>query len=265
MKDSNIIFSGNPVQVLYDGTWTGMLTSVFDTFEKKWNVSGFLTANQHGQNDFFSEKVHVVSDEVKAKRVWSGLKKRVPSENCIQLYRSFLSEQQGMELVILSCIQFYFSGADSPQLAFGNPAVLKINQTSKMVYREKHRMEAFVRFQRTSDDLYYAGIEPDFNVIPLLSDHFAERYADQNWLIYDLKRKYGIFFDLQKVEEITLDLSDDITSGNSIKEIFHDGEVLYQELWKDYFKHVNIPARKNIRLHLQHVPRRYWKHLTEKG
>lgn len=265
MKDSNIIFSDNPVLVLYDGTWLGMLTSVFETFDKKWNVSGFITADRPSQTDFFSEKVKVVTDDMKAKRVWNGLKKKVPAENCIQLYRSFLSEQRGMELTILSCIQFYFTGVDSPHLAFGNPAVLKINQTSKMVYREKHRMEAFVRFQRTNDDLYYAGIEPDFNVLPLLSEHFAERYADQNWLIYDIKRKYGIFFDQQKVEEITLNLSDEVTSGSSIKEIYHDGEVLYQELWKDYFKHVNIPARKNIRLHLQHVPKRYWKYLTEKG
>lgn len=125
-------------------------------------------------------------------------------------------------------------------------------------------MEAFARFQRTADDLYYAGIEPDFNVIPLLSKHFEERYADQNWLIYDLKRKYGIYYNQQKVEEITLDFSEGLQAASTVKEIFHDGEMLYQELWKDYFKHVNIPARKNIKLHLQHVPRRYWKYLTEK-
>jgi len=264
MQDSSTIFSGKSVLILYDGTWLGLLTSIFDVFEKKWSVSGFVIFNQSGQSDVFSEKVSVVTDPAKAERVWKGLKKKIPSENCIQLYRCFLSELPGIEMTILSCVQFYFSGVASPQLAYGRPDVLKVNQTSKMVYREKHRMEAFARFQRTADDLYYAGIEPDFNVIPLLSEHFAERYADQNWLIYDLKRKYGIYFNQETVEEITLDFSDDIHSGNSIKEIFHDGEVLYQELWKDYFKHVNIPSRKNIKLHLQHVPRRYWKHLTEK-
>lgn len=265
MEECNTIFSGKSVLVLYDGTWLGFLTSVFDTFDKKWVVSGFINSNRPGQSDAFSRRITVVTDHSKADRVWTGLKKKVPSENCIQLYRCFLSELPEIELTILSCIRFYFSGAETPHLAYGHTDVLKINQTSKMVYREKHRMEAFIRFQRTADNLYYAGIEPDFNVIPLLSQHFSERYADQNWLIYDLKRKYGIYFNQKTVAEITLDFSNEVSSGNSIKEFFHDGELLYQELWKDYFKHVNIPARKNIKLHLQHVPKRYWKHLTEKS
>ena len=264
MPDSNITFSDSPVTVSYDGSWPGLLTVIFEAFDKKWQVSGFVTIGKPGQSDVFAKEVLVVTDETKAERVWKGLKKKVPSENCVQLYRCYLSELPNIELTILSCIRFYFSGADSPHLAYGNFDVLKINQTSKMVYREKHRMEAFVRFQRTGDDLYYAGIEPDFNVIPLLADHFEERYADQNWMIYDLKRKYGIYYDQEKVEEITLNFSNEVSRASVIKEVFHDSETLYQELWQNYFRNVNIPSRRNIKLHVQHVPKRYWKHLTEK-
>lgn len=264
MEGSNTIFSDKPVTISYDGTWYGLLTAVFDAYARKWQVSGFSVAGRESQSDFFAETITVTTDDEKAQRVWLGLQKKVPKENCIQLYRCYLSEIPGIELSIFSCIKFYFSGFESPHLAYGNADVLKVNQTSKMVYREKHRMEAFVRFQRTSDDLYYAGIEPDFNVIPLLTKHFEERYADQNWLIYDIRRKYGIYYDQEKVEEITLNFSDDTRSGTAVKEVFHDSETLYQELWKDYFKHVNIPSRRNIKLHLQHVPKRYWKHLIEK-
>jgi probable DNA metabolism protein len=263
MKDNNSIFSPKPILIEYDGSWAGLLTAVFCSFERKWNVSGFLTTNRPTQADMFAEKMPVTTDPVKAERVWAGLKKKIPAENCLQLYRSYLSELPGIELSILSCIRFYFSKVPSPHQAYGNSDVLKINQTAKMVYREKHRMEAFVRFQRTGDDLYYAGIEPDFNVIPLLSAHFKNRYADQRWLIYDLRRKYGIYYDLKTVEEITLNFSDD--AHGDVKNIFHDSEILYQELWQDYFKHVNIAARRNIKLHVQHVPKRYWKHLTEKS
>ena len=42
-------------------------------------------------------------------------------------------------------------------------------------------------------------------------------------------------------------------------------EALYDQLWKDYFKSTNIVERRNIKLHLQHVPKRYWKYLTEKN
>ncbi|RYE25413.1 MAG: DUF4130 domain-containing protein, partial [Sphingobacteriales bacterium] len=39
---------------------------------------------------------------------------------------------------------------------------------------------------------------------------------------------------------------------------------MYQLLWKSYFNNSNIKERKNMKLHIQHIPRRYWKYLTEK-
>jgi predicted DNA-binding helix-hairpin-helix protein len=44
----------------------------------------------------------------------------------------------------------------------------------------------FNGFQCTKDQLYYAVIQPDYNVLPLISKHFERRYADQRWLIYDV-------------------------------------------------------------------------------
>jgi probable DNA metabolism protein len=41
-------------------------------------------------------------------------------------------------------------------------------------------------------------------------------------------------------------------------------EELYQRLWQQYFTSVNIAARKNTKLHIQHMPKRYWKFLPEK-
>jgi probable DNA metabolism protein len=44
----------------------------------------------------------------------------------------------------------------------------------------------------------------------------------------------------------------------------HDHEAAYQTLWKTYFQTMSIAARKNKKLHLRHVPTRYWRYLTEK-
>ena len=126
-------------------------------------------------------------------------------------------------------------------------------------------MEAFIRFQHTADGIFYCGIDPDFNVLPLIINHFKNRYADQQWIIYDIKRNYGLFYDLEKVEEIKLDFTDQNTKASlSTPSVLSEKEGLYAVLWKDYFKSANIPARKNTKLHVQHVPKRYWKYLTEK-
>ena len=41
-------------------------------------------------------------------------------------------------------------------------------------------------------------------------------------------------------------------------------EAAYQRMWRAYFQAVTIPERRNLALHLRHVPKRYWPYLTEK-
>ena len=125
-------------------------------------------------------------------------------------------------------------------------------------------MEAFIRFQLTRDKLYYALCQPDFNVLPLIEKHFRQRYADQRWLIYDATRKYGIYYNLKTTENITLTFHEDTSDRNGLALMLDENEQLYQQLWKQYFTSVNIVARKNTKLHIQHMPKRYWKYLTEK-
>ena len=247
---------------IYDGTWTGFLTAVFEVFDSRCEKASITPFNRF-QPDVFAESVEVLTDDVKAKRVWTGLAKKISAQALRKLYACYLSEQPDIENTLYQFIRLVFDTAQSPEKAYGHPCVLKVSQVNKMVHREKHRMEAFIRFQLTTDELYYAGIEPDFNVLPLILNHFKRRYADQRWLIYDIKRSYGIYYDLYTVEEVTLNFRETGNSSPGVS-LFHEDEALYQNLWKDYFKHVNIKERKNDKLHLQHVPKRYWKHLTEK-
>jgi probable DNA metabolism protein len=112
--------------------------------------------------------------------------------------------------------------------------------------------------------LYFAVVEPDFNVLPLIIQHFQDRYVNQHWCIFDRCRHYGIYYDMNTTEFINFDL---VTTNNlnpANKDILQENETLYQMLWKDYFDSTNIKSRKNMKLHLQHMPRRYWKYLTEK-
>ncbi len=249
------------VTILYDKTWTGLLTAIFEIYERRLELVSIQVPEKF-QPDVFSGHTDIITDELKARRVLAGLAKKLTAESLKNIYTAYLSELPGIENTILAYIRLVFSSNQSIEQAYGHSAVLKISQIARMVHREKHRMEAFIRFRLTNDSLYYAAIEPDFNVLPLILSHFKNRYADQRWLIYDLRRKYGIYYNLKTVEEITIDFNQHAEDETS--NVFHEDETMYQTLWKDYFKSVNIGARKNTRLHLRHVPKRYWKHLTEK-
>lgn len=246
--------------LIFDGTWTGLLCCVFEIYERKIGLASLKT-DKNFQPDAFGIAIRVVSIESNAKRVWTGLAKRISKKALGQLYSCYLSGLANIENVICDFVRLAFDSQESPEGAYAIPTVLRVKQVDRMVHREKHRMEAFVRFQLAKDNLYYACIDPDFNVLPLIARHFKNRYADQRWLIYDLKRKYGIYYDLEVVSEVQLEQM----SNESLPwDLLHSDEQLYQLLWKDYFKHVNITERKNLKLHLMHVPRRYWKYLTEK-
>jgi probable DNA metabolism protein len=250
---------------VFDGSLEGLLTAVFYCYKKKVRTVK-LVSESHYQPDVFDRSVRIVSEDDKARRVWIGLRKKMNKEWMLRFYKSFLSEQPGTYQDLFEFARYIIDNPPGGQENFGNTYVLAISQMSQKVHREKHRMEAFIRFQKTSDDIFYAHIEPDFNVLPLLTEHFKNRYADQKWIIYDLKRKYGLFYDLEKVEEVTFDFSAEMSpSLNALPAQFLDPkEELYTVLWKDYFKSTNIPSRKNMKLHIRHVPKRYWKYLSEK-
>lgn len=249
--------------VVYDSSFDGFLSAVFDIYEYKFSNVHFASEVNYQKNIF--DKAHEVhTDEAKAARVWKGLAQRLSHDALQQVYKTFLSEKKDMEEVLLAYIQYAFKSNVSIETDYSNQAVLTVTQTAKMVGREKHRMEAFIRFQQTKDDLYYAVIEPDFNVLPLIKKHFCDRYADQQWLIYDTKRKYGLYYDKLQVDLVTMSFETETGSGKDIRNTYSEQEELYQKLWQRYFSSINIAARKNMKLHIQHMPRRYWKFLTEK-
>lgn len=245
--------------ITYDGTFEGFLTTVFEIFERK--LSNVIISKKNTfENELFGLVENIISNENKSNRVFKGLQSHIGTLGCKVLYHSFLSEIEGIENCMLRVIIYIFKTKKNIIKDYSHKDVLHLSKVNKKVGREKHRMEAFVRFQLTKDNIFFANVEPDFNVLPLIKNHFTKRYADQKWIIYDLKRNYGLFYNLINTEIITIDFS----LNTSKKDRFTDEEYAYETLWKDYFKSTNIEERINTKLHIQHVPKRYWKYLSEK-
>ena len=249
--------------LLYDGSFEGFLTCVFEVYERKLELVT-IKKNTETQSSLFGQSEDVITDLKKSKRVWKGLGKKTSSVGRMRLIYAFLSEHEDIADILLRYIQHVFKNKDMVDSDFGNVDILKVSQLAKSVGREKHRMEAFVRFRLTKDNLYFATVEPDFNVLPLIQKHFKARYADQKWMIYDLKRNYGIYYDLKKVEFIQMELPENFDATKTSEDFFADEELQFQNLWHDYFQSTNIESRKNMKLHVRHVPKRYWKYLSEK-
>jgi probable DNA metabolism protein len=114
-------------------------------------------------------------------------------------------------------------------------------------------MLQFVRFVKLSEDMYAADIEPEFDVLKLIGDHFHDRFPLSRFIIRDLRHLRAI---------VSAPSGWQITSLPAENPpLPRDGE--FENLWRMYFKTIANETRKNLSLQQHFVPLKYRRHLTE--
>lgn len=246
----------------YDGSYAGLLTAIFEVYEHQFYDASI---GQEGESySLFGNRRLVHTDTAKAERVLKKLEDRLSKNAIDQFYSYYLSGLPAIENSMLGYVRYVLASVKPVENDYSHRDVLTLQQTSRKVQREKHRMEGFVRFQLAKDGLHYSMIQPDFNVLPLISKHFEQRYANQCWLIYDVRRKYGLYYDERQVNEVQLSFEKVLHDETQLISIHDEDEELYQRIWQHYFSSVNSTARKNLSLHVRYMPGRYWQYLAEK-
>lgn len=250
----------------FDGTMDGLLTAVFEAFSLHEEPEQLLKEGD-ALPLFCDYNYQVTTDEEKARRVWTGLEKRLSREAMKLISVSWLSELQELNTPLFLYICKVFRQGDISR-NFADPDVLTVTNIARRVLHEQLRMKQFIRFQKAKDGTYLAVVAPDHNVLPLITEHFSDRFNDQPWLIYDTKRHYGFHYDGQQVIRITFEdegaVPFDLTNGKLQTDVLSSDDQLLQDLWRTYFKAICIKERMNPRKQLKDMPRRYWKYMTEK-
>ena len=214
--------------------------------------------------DKVAKEFHMKPKELMKESLKTYLEKRL-SKNSMQMpYRAFLSEMR-VEMLIYNFIRLAFDTPYNIEENYFNEHVLEMKKLSRKVSREACRNLEFVRFQKTKDNIYYASVSPEYNILPMILKHFEERYPDQQWIIYDIRRKYGFLYDLQTTKQINLELDNvNLSNGQINSDAMSANEDTFRQMWKDYFNTMAIPERKNLKLQMNLMPKRFWKYLTEK-
>ena len=249
----------------FDGTMDGLLTAVFDAFALHEQPEQLLKAGD-ALPLFCDHTYHVTSDDEKAQRVWTGLEKHLPREAMKLIYVSWLSELPELPTPLFQYICKVFRQGDISK-HFADPDVLTVTNIARRVLHEQLRMKQFIRFQKAKDSTFLAVVSPDHNVLPLVTDHFSDRFNDQPWLIYDARRHYGFNYDGHLVIRITFEdeavVPFNLANGKLNDEVLSSDDQLLQNLWRTYFKAICIKERMNPRKQLSDMPHRYWKYMTE--
>ncbi len=251
-----------------DGQFAALLCALPLLYAEGALPSRVDTAGAARDGALFGRTLVVETDEALARRVEARLETLAPGL-VSRLHRAFLSEADGAELDVLRlAVRVAARGADAADDWRFGPAY-RVARLAQRVGRERHRMEAFVRFERHAaadgDEMYVATVSPECHVLPLLTDHFADRYPTMRWAIVDARRGLALVHATPATERAPGEPPTRIVPAAAVVQPDEaPDEAAFQAMWQAYFRAVDIPERKNLALHQRHVPRRYWPFLTEK-
>ena len=249
---------------LYDKTLDGLLSCVFFAYETKQFPD--LILSEADQQPLFAEaRYRVDTEKEKSLRVWKALEKKLSRFARNMMLSAWLSELPEVEMLLFRYIRKNIDHPKGIELNFGDEDVLRVKEIAQKVGSDARRIVQFVRFQETADGIWFAPVTPRYNVLSLVVRHFRARYAAQPWIIYDTRRNSGLFYDTRTVEEISFSPGDlaELKIGKLSDDKLSDEEAFFQKMWKEYFRSITIKERLNLKLQRQHMPRRYWKYLTE--
>lgn len=139
-----------------------------------------------------------------------------------------------------------------------------LDSMCKAVSRDKHKMKAFVRFQKVvtqgsepsdrdsltnNTEFYVAWFEPSHAIIDSIAPFFVKRFTGMSWSI--LTPQGCAHWDMKHLR---------ISKGVPKPDISAD---VFDIFWKTYYCNIFNPARLKEQAMRSEMPKKYWKHLPE--
>lgn len=137
------------------------------------------------------------------------------------------------------------------------PLVKKLFSMQQAIFRDSHKMKAFVRFKcfenvNTNENIYMAFYKPIHNTLEITSPFFKRRFSSMYWCIITPyatvswnKQQLMFYPGIDEMPEI-LQCTD-----------------LTEELWLTFYSAIFNPARIKIKAMLNEMPKAYWETMPE--
>lgn len=244
-EDADIVF-------LYDGSLTGFYCCVHECVYSRQLPAGIYKESEAQPTLFETRLIPTDADE--AAKVEASIPKKISGEAKDLVETVFLSCLLDKELALLRFLLLgYREGARLTQL-FGHPDVKPVLGAAKHLGGEAHLLTGFVRFS-DYDGVLAATITPKNFILPFIAGHFAARFSQEKFLIFDKTNKAALLYESGKTQIVPVE---DIQFPAANEE-----EEGYRTLWRQFYRTIAIEARENPRCRMTHMPKRYWENMTE--
>lgn len=277
------------VAYLYDGTLEGLFTAVFCAFERHETPMDVCRTDSY-QPRLSQLAVTIETSLPKADRVRAGILRACGRRGYRRVRRAALSDDPSAASAVYRFIAFAMaenakrpcstcprrgtcrSAFTNPKLTscpkvvgrliddVANPAIKPVHKLSMFVNRECEHMRQFLRFQELEGGLFYARCNPKANVVPLIMDHFAERFNVQPFIIYDENHHIA---GISEGGNWQLVNTRDWPDHELRLPPTTASEATMAEAWRRFYRALAVDCRYNPELRRCFMPKRLWKNITE--
>ena len=234
-----------------DGSEDGFYTAVFDAYKDE---NCIITSQGDVQIGLGYELIDVKSDSQKAERVRRKLSS-LDSGALNDVKLLLRSCDPLKENIAFAYVKLIVQKGGAVRNMQADPRVLEATDLISKVTGETHRMKGFLRFMENCDGVLYAPYSPNNDITDMLAVHFADRLGGQKFVVHDIKRKIAALYDGNEIV---------MTRVENAEVYLSEYERYFEDLWKQYYKSVNILSRPHERQMKGYMPVRYWKFLPEK-
>ncbi len=236
----------------YDGSFDGLLCCVFESYEKKEQPCDVLP--EGASLPMLLPVKNITTDEDKASRVRISIPAKMGQDAMDFVKHAFLTCHPQKDVLLLRFLRLGYRVGPSVMNMLTDETVHTLTAAVRHLEREAHLYKGFVRFSQTNGVLT-SQIEPKNIVLPLIAPHFCERYPGERFLIHDKTHDMALLYEYGAW---TITDIDDLSLPDPDEE-----EIKFRELWRLFYKTIEIKERHNPRCRMSHMPKRYWDHMTE--
>ena len=259
------------MRIIYvcEDSLTGIFSGIYEVWKRKMTAEeAGLEVGDSFERRMFCEYIFCKAEERKALAVIRMIQKNLGADVYEKISYALLSaDRRKAEMVFRAMLEAKkLSRKDRLMEHLGNEAVRAVFGMYRQVANEAHHYKGFVRFRELKNKTLFAKIEPKHAVLPCIAEHFADRFPQENWIIYDkthevflIHEKGKRYYFLQQY----MCMKGDSGSAQKIAGGFSEEEMDYEALWKGFVQSISVAERENRALQNQNLPLRFRTNLVE--
>ncbi len=247
----------------------GILTAIYDAFVYKNRMPSpyqdtiSIQIGESGDRNLFARDIDIATDSQKARKTVYAIETKLGFAIYQTIFHALCHYDADRGTVVLGYLVRAFSKGARIQEYMADPYVMRVLELSRKAANECQKLMGFLRF-RDMGGFLYAQIEPKCDDLPLMQEHFADRYPNENFVIYDAVREYALLHpafgqNFYAGKDVIADNLQMLQTGQDrIAE-----KDMYEELWRAYFRTMAIDERKNPDCQDNLLPKWYRKNMLE--